>query len=150
MYDKDLLIGYEGASFWLAVSVTVILDACDVIRNESFGYGGGLTLTSTTYLIPPDVCPLRYGSDPVLLHRPAPPSVVFWVQATLWDCRPQLKVCVIKTTAGSVSDWRISRRACVCLFFEICVLASTRTVLFWKVTGCYIVVSVLDFLSARC
>ena len=31
---------------------------------------------------------------------------------------------------------RISRRTCVCFFFEICVLVSTRTVLFWKVTGC--------------
>ena len=40
--------------------------------------------------------------------------------------------------------------ACVCLFFEICVLVSTRDVLFWKVTRCYIVVSVSDFLSAQC
>ena len=45
-------------------------------------------------------------------------------------------------------DWRITKRACVCRFFEICVLVSTRIVLFWKVTGCYIVVS-CDFLSAR-
>ena len=35
-------------------------------------------------------------------------------------------------------------------FFKICVLVSTQNVLFWKVTGCYIVISALDFLSARC
>ena len=50
----------------------------------------------------------------------------------------------------SVPDRRISRRICVCLFFEICVLVSTWSVLFWKVTGCYNVVSACDFLSARC
>ena len=38
----------------------------------------------------------------------------------------------------------------VCLFFEVCVQVSTRNVLFWKVTRCCIVISALDFLSARC
>ena len=48
------------------------------------------------------------------------------------NCRSVL----LKITTQSCSDRRISRRACVCLFFEICVLVSTRSVLFWKVTGC--------------
>ena len=63
--------------------------------------------------------------------------------------RPQLKVCVM-TPTRSVPNAKISRRACVCLVFEICVLVSTQSVLFWKVTRCYIVFSVLDFLSAQC
>ena len=43
---------------------------------------------------------------------------------------------LLKTTTRSVPDRRISRRACVCLFCEICVLVSTQSVLFWKITGC--------------
>ena len=60
----------------------------------------------------------------------------------------QLQVCVIKTTTGSVPDQRISRRTCVS-FFEICVLVSTQSVIFWKVARGYIVISVRDFLPAR-
>ena len=43
---------------------------------------------------------------------------------------------LLKTTTWSVPDRGISRITCVCLFFEICVLVSTPSVLFWKVTGC--------------
>ena len=43
---------------------------------------------------------------------------------------------LLKKTTQSVPDQRFSRRACVCLFFESCVLVSTRSVLFWKVNGC--------------
>ena len=64
------------------------------------------------------------------------------------DCSLDLRV--TKRTTQSVLDWGINRRACVCLFFEICVMVSTWNVLFWKVSGCNVVVSVRDFLFALC
>ena len=103
---------------------------------------------------PLDTCPLRCGSDPVLLRRPpiptgcdlSPPR-----RSTLdsWLSRQRsshdnhiithdrsYRSVLLKTITWSVPNQGISRRACVCLFFEICVLVSTRSVLFWKVTGC--------------
>ena len=41
-------------------------------------------------------------------------------------------VCVINLTTWNVLDRRISRRACICLFFESCMLVSTQNILFLK------------------
>ena len=74
----------------------------------------------------------------------AVPAIITWSLATA------VKGLCSKNNKTKCPDRRISRRACVCLLFEICVLVSTRTVLFWKVTRCYIVILACDFLSARC
>ena len=136
--------------------------------TSELGFDSGTLLGLSGRKIPPNTCVLRYSSNPVLLCCPATPTgcglsqpwsstVDNWrrkteefLQQSQNHLRPQLCVFVIKTTTGSVPDRKISIRACVCLFFEICVLASTRSVLFLKVTRCHIVVSVRDFLSALC
>ena len=74
--------------------------------------------------IQPDTSPLRYGSGLVLLchTRSGNPHWLHFVQyCPQLELRPQLQVCVINTTAQSVPDRRISRRACICFFFwDLC------------------------------
>ena len=81
------------------------------------------------------------GSDLVLLHHLLSNNP-HWLHYE--------SVCVIKTTTRSAPDWRSGRRACVCLYFLRFVFFDILSVLLWKVTGCHIVVSVHDFLSAWC
>ena len=68
---------------------------------------------------------------------------------TMFTISPRL--CRHRHISCSIVPYRrISIRACVCLFFKICVLVSTWSVLFWKVTRRCIFISALDFLSTRC
>ena len=80
---------------------------------------------------PLDTCPLRCSSDLVLLRHPPSGNP----HRLVTQDRSYRSV-LLKTITRSVAGRRVSSRDCLFFFFfEICVLVSTRSVLFWKVAG---------------
>ena len=124
-----------------------MLKTTDKARNLGVIMDPDLNFSSHTRpQFPLDTCVLRYGSDPVLLCCLAIPTscvlILLWYDRQLAAqgrgvpeiitgslATAVIGICHKKKTSGL--NRRISRGACVCLF-EICVLMSTWSVLFFR------------------